>query len=181
MLVSTAQPQRGSHPPATLFRSCLYVGFAGLLLGLGSFVRSDSPTVPLARTPCQGCHAMAPHHASWKLGNHAKVATCEDCHLPHGTSLRRSHAMAADGLRHGAMTVLDTAPAVTRLRAAGAEVAQKNCLRCHPLSSPGSIAGGASSKAPRPLRQPATAAHADQNRGCLDCHRETSHARGTAG
>lgn len=161
-------------------RKLLLVGTVGLLVGLGraswSGLKSSSRT-----GACGGCHAMAPQHASWKIGSHAKVAVCEDCHVPHGLSLGRTQAVAGDGLRHGALTALGFTPSVIRLRGAGAVVVQANCLRCHPRATPNLLSGGGAPKTPRIIPQPLTAPHADPGRACSDCHRETSHARGFAG
>lgn len=120
---------------------------------------------------------MAPQHTSWRKGNHAKAALCEDCHLPYGAAAQRSQAMAADGLRHAAMTTLGATPPVIRLHGAGAQVVQANCVRCHPRAASQATPGKDAAKAPRPLPQPATAAHADASRACAECHRETSHTR----
>lgn len=140
----------------------------GVSLLLGGGLSAQAPP-PSAAQSCQGCHVMKPQGATWRAGNHARAATCDDCHLPQGRGVPRAVSKAAEGLRHMAITALDAAPPVIRLQAAGAGIVEANCLRCHPRSAhriPG-----------RPQPTPATAAHSDRSRACLECHRETAHAR----
>lgn len=133
----------------------------------------DSPSPASApRTTCARCHTMTSHRASWEKGNHAKVATCVDCHLPHGPFLRRTQAMAADGLRHAAIEGLHPTPDSLQIRGAGAKVVQANCLRCHPRRPPSPTDDPSK---PKPV--PMTSAHADASQTCAQCHRETSHPR----
>ena len=142
-----------------------------VLLLAGS--RAGSPKPASTRNAgCIGCHTMTSHHASWEKGNHAKVATCVDCHLPHGPFLRRTQAMAADGLRHAAIEGLHSAPDTLQIRGAGAKVVQANCLRCHPRRPP-----SPTDDPSKPKPAPMTSAHADVNQPCAQCHRETSHPR----
>lgn len=135
--------------------------------------RVAAPLLPPApKSACAGCHTMTSHHVSWEKGGHAKVATCVDCHLPHGSFLRRAQAMAADGLRHAAIEGLHPTPDTLQIRGAGARVVQANCLRCHPRRPPSPEDGPT-----RPKPIPMTSAHADVNQACAQCHRETSHPR----
>lgn len=142
------------------------IGSAGLLA-----VWVSGPP-PRPGSDCRGCHTMASHNASWEQGGHRKAATCGDCHLPPGPSLRRAQAMAADGLRHAAIETRHPDPSAIRLHGAGAEVVQANCLRCHPRRPP-----RPEDVSPRPKPVPGTAAHAEAARACAECHRETGHGR----
>lgn len=147
---------------------------AGTALGLMLAFLAGGTTEPPPPRPaqCQGCHAMASAADSWKRGSHARATACGDCHLPSGSALRRGAAQAAHGTRHLAATLLEPAPTMIRLRAEGAALVEANCLRCHPRGAP---------KAPgRPAPTPRSSAHEDPGRACLDCHRETSHARAAA-
>ena len=59
----------------------------GVLAGIGGFTflyaeglsyLSDDPKA------CVNCHIMQPQYDSWQKASHHTVATCVDCHLPHG-------------------------------------------------------------------------------------------------
>ena len=158
-----------------------WVGGAGLLActllttallwksGASSYL-SDRPEA------CAACHLMRPRLDSWRAGGHAKVATCADCHVPHGRPLEAILAKGSDGLRHAAIATLGTEPQTLQLRAA--DVLEANCLRCHSWMVP--PPWGRKSAAPRfglSTARPADAYHADPGRSCLACHRDTSHRR----
>lgn len=138
-----------------------------LMLGAGAGI----PVDPGAG--CTACHLMRPQLETLRAGSHAKVASCPDCHEPHGNTVRRLYAVASDGLRHGLLATLGAQPAVIRIHRAGAEVVQANCIRCHGFEESRAIQANPS--LPRPKPQPKTSAHADSQRICFECHRETSH------
>jgi len=151
--------------------------WALILSGTALLLMGQRGTVPQGHSPapkssCTGCHTMTSHHTSWEKGSHAKVATCVDCHLPPGPSIRRTQAMAADGLRHAAIEGLNPAPDTLQIRGAGAKVVQASCLRCHPHRPP-----SPTDDPSKPKPAPMTSAHADVNQSCAQCHRETSHPR----
>lgn len=121
---------------------------------------------------CMGCHVMHPQLDSLRKGNHAKVTTCQDCHVPHGPAAGKLYSVASDGLRHVVLSSLNAAPPVIRIHRAGAEVVQANCIRCHGVEAARTPTQAGQ---PRPLPQPKTSAHADSTRMCVECHGETSH------
>src|SRR4030095_4029448 len=74
----------------------------GLLAGIGGFTflyaegfsyMSDDPKV------CANCHIMQPQYDSWQKASHHTVATCVDCHLPHGF-IRKYLSKAENGFHH---------------------------------------------------------------------------------
>jgi len=140
-----------------------------LLLGAGG----TAPVDPNAN--CMACHIMRPKLDSLRAGNHAKVASCSDCHEPHGNLVLRLYSVASDGIRHALITTLQATPPVIRIHRAGAEVVQANCIRCHGTEAERSAPANA--KLPRPMPQPKTSAHANSTRMCAECHSDTSHPR----
>ncbi len=63
------------------------VGMLGILAGLswftfnyakGSAYLSDEPQA------CANCHVMRDQFTAWQHSSHARVASCNDCHTPHG-------------------------------------------------------------------------------------------------
>lgn len=139
----------------------------GVLLGSGIYVArisragsylSDDPAT------CINCHVMKPYYASWQHSSHARVATCNDCHVPHDTALNKYLFKAKDGMRHSTIFTLRKEPQVLRATEEAKHVIQGNCVRCHTelVSELNGINvhGG--------------------DRSCVDCHRETPHGRASS-
>lgn len=134
----------------------------GAFLGMGAYVfRISNAASYLSDDPeaCINCHIMTPMYASWKHSSHARVATCNDCHVPHDSALAKYAYKAMDGARHSTMFTLRMEPQVIRARPAARPVIQANCIRCH-----GDQVHGATT-------EPAW------TRSCVDCHREVPHGR----
>jgi len=122
---------------------------------------SDNPET------CINCHVMAPYYATYKHGSHARVATCNDCHVPQDNIFEKYLFKASDGARHATMFTLRLEPQVIRIKEAGAEAVQKNCERCHnDLLHPIAL---------RSMERTSTLAGGE--RQCWDCHREVPHGR----
>jgi len=133
---------------------------AGLALALGKVSRatsylSDDPEA------CVNCHVMRPHYASWQRSSHARVATCNDCHVPHQTPLHAYAFKARDGLYHSSIFTLRLEPQVIHISSGAVPVVQNNCRRCHQptIATVSACCGG------------------DGDRLCWDCHREVPHGR----
>lgn len=100
-------------------------------------------------------------------GSHGRVATCNDCHVPQDNVFRKYLFKANDGMRHAYMFTLRLEPQVIRIKDAGKQAVQENCIRCH-----------ASNIHPVALRAIGARQIIDpQQRYCWDCHRETPHGR----
>ncbi len=121
---------------------------------------SDNPRA------CINCHVMTAQYASWSKSSHARVTTCNDCHVPHDNIINTYRFKASDGLRHAYMFTFRLEPQVINLKDAGINVVQQNCIRCHEhhvhrvnLINPVTVS----------LRE------TGDGRYCWDCHRETPH------
>ena len=114
---------------------------------------------------CINCHVMYTQYASWTHSSHREVATCNDCHVPHDNLVRKYLFKAMDGMRHATIFTARGEPQVIRIKQAGANVVQENCIRCHRdlVEMVGAIE--------------VTADGHEQGDGarCWDCHRETPH------
>jgi len=122
---------------------------------------SDDPAT------CVNCHVMAPYHATWQRGSHGRVATCNDCHIPHDNFINSYIFKAQDGLRHSYVFTFRLEPQVIRIKQAGKNAVQQNCIRCHEnLIHPVSLRAISNQKIQK------------EGEGyCWDCHRETPHGR----
>lgn len=140
---------------------------SGVLLGAAlAIVHVSRAASYLSDDPrtCINCHIMDPQYATWQHGSHGRVATCNDCHVPHDSVFRKYFFKAKDGSRHASMFMLRMEPQVIRIHEAGTEVVQENCLRCH-----GKLVGD--------TQDYAGGVHHDTARKCWECHRETPHGR----
>jgi cytochrome c nitrite reductase small subunit len=143
-----------------------YATFAsiGLFLGMGAYVaRISEATSYLSDDPraCINCHIMVPQYTTWKNSSHARVANCNDCHVPHDSVVRKYMFKARDGMRHSFLFTLRRERQVIQAIPESREVIQQNCIRCHA----------------RVLEDVVTPAHVPYDRDCTDCHREVPHGR----
>jgi len=134
----------------------------GVIVGLGGFtVHYAEGLSYLGNDPraCANCHVMRDHYDSWVKGSHHHVATCNDCHLPHGF-LEKYAAKVRNGWNHSRAFTLQNFPEPIRITPANLVELQHNCIRCH-RDMAGLIAG-----------------HVDAELGsarCTDCHRSAGH------
>lgn len=142
----------------------------GILVGLVIHIFNISNAVSyLSDDPqtCVNCHVMYPEYATWERGSHGRVTTCNDCHVPQDNVIRKYMFKASDGLRHATMFTFRLEPQVIRIKDAGRNVVQENCIRCH-----------ANFLHPISLRSIGAKGIEDDSDGvCWDCHRETPHGK----
>ncbi len=139
-------------------------GFAalGVMAGMMLFVLHISRAASyLSDAPetCMNCHVMTTQYVTWQHGSHARVATCNDCHVPHTSLLSKYGFKAKDGLWHATVFTMRREPQVIRLSAGAVSVVEDNCRRCHA----------------EVIADVATAEHHKGDLHCWDCHRETPH------
>lgn len=144
----------------------------GILTGLAIFLfhisNADSYLSDKPET-CINCHVMYSQYDSWQHSSHARVANCNDCHVPHDNIVHKYLFKAQDGLRHSTIFTLRLEPQVIRIKEAGRDVVQENCERCHEgfLSYHETFEamwdGGIENEA--------------NERLCWDCHKETPHGK----
>lgn len=142
----------------------------GVLVGIGGVVFKQSNAISyLSDKPetCMNCHVMTPQYATWQRGSHGRVATCNDCHVPHDNIVNTYLFKAQDGMRHATIFTARLEPQVIRIKQAGINVVQENCKRCHEnlihLTSITNVTGE--------MREDEGALL------CWDCHREVPHGR----
>ncbi|MCX7611193.1 MAG: cytochrome c nitrite reductase small subunit [Ignavibacterium sp.] len=141
------------------------IGFGFILLAL----HLGRATSYLSNNPsaCVNCHVMAPYYATWEKGSHGRVATCNDCHIPQDNFIKSYLFKAKDGMRHSYVFTFRLEPQVIRIKQAGKDVVQQNCIRCHINQiHPVSVRAISSQKIQE-----------DGDGYCWDCHRETPHGR----
>lgn len=136
----------------------------GVLAGLGGFVLhvsraasylSDSPET------CMNCHVMTTQYVTWQHSSHARVTTCNDCHVPQDSPVSHYAFKARDGLWHATVFTMRWEPQVIRLSPGAVPVVEGNCRRCHA----------------QVVEDVAVATHAAGDLRCWECHREVPHGR----
>lgn len=154
-------------PPKWRFPAIIVLG---AIVGLAAFLFKISNAVSyMSDDPkaCVNCHVMTPQYATWERSSHGKVTTCNDCHVPNDNLVRKYLFKASDGFRHSYMFTFRMEPQVIRIKDAGREVVQENCIRCH-----------SNYLHPVSLRAVNTKAiHDGQDQTCWDCHREVPHGK----
>jgi cytochrome c nitrite reductase small subunit len=106
----------------------------GIIVGLGLLiVHISKATSYLSDRPetCINCHVMYPQYSSWMHSSHREWATCSDCHVPHDNFFRKYYFKASDGARHATIFTARAEPQAIRIKQAGENVVQENCIRCH--------------------------------------------------
>jgi len=109
-------------------------GLAGVTAGTGVVLFRISNAVSyLSDAPetCINCHVMTDPYVSWQRGSHAKVAVCNDCHVPRDNLVGKMAFKAMDGARHSYVFTMRLEPQVLTPSEGAIPVIQNNCIRCH--------------------------------------------------
>lgn len=156
-VIKYTQPPKKWKVPVIIISGTL-TGLVLFVLYIGNAVSylSDEPET------CINCHVMFNQYASWRSSSHARIATCNDCHVPQDNFFRKYFFKASDGLRHSTMFTFRLEPQVIAIKSAGINVVQENCKRCH-----SSLIGHTF------LRH----SESDEERKCWSCHHETPHGK----
>lgn len=162
-IINALLPPPGWRIPVIITAGFL-LGLAVLVLYIGNATSylSDDPRA------CINCHVMTTEYVSWESSSHARVATCNDCHVPHDNFIRKYAFKASDGIRHATMFTLRLEPQVIRIKEAGINVVQENCIRCHETIVQNTW-----------IKNEVTLDKKEHGEGrfCWECHRETPHGR----
>lgn len=157
-------PQRWRVP--VILAAGIFSGFGALAFHISnaSSYLTDDPRA------CVNCHVMDAQYATWQHSSHARVAVCNDCHVPHENPVLKYAFKAMDGTRHAFMFTFHMEPDVIRMHAPGQWTVQNNCIRCHE--------GTVSSAQHLAVTRQEVAA--GTGKLCWDCHREVPHGRGNS-
>ena len=126
-----ASKQKSTAGKLVRFLAAALVGIAIGMVAFGvsyaevpSYFGSDPKT-------CTNCHVMQPQYNAWRVGGHADRATCNDCHLPHGSFLEKYLVKAEDGMLHGAKFTTGDFGVNIQIRDSSLAVTNQACLSCH--------------------------------------------------
>ena len=156
----------------------LLAGFAasaalGMAVGLGAytFVYAEGASY-LTNDPaaCANCHIMDEHYAAWTKSSHRAVATCNDCHTPHGL-IPKYATKASNGFWHSFAFTTGDFPYPLRIKPHNREITEHACRECHAAltaamdAAPHAPAGGDHVAATGSTDRPS----------CIRCHRYAGH------
>jgi len=116
----------GALPVAVAAGLGVFIGLGGFTFGYGegwSYFSTD----PAA---CANCHVMQPYYDAWQKSSHHHVATCVDCHLPHGFP-RKYVSKADNGFFHSMAFTLDNFHEPIQIKQRNRNITQENCINCH--------------------------------------------------
>jgi cytochrome c nitrite reductase small subunit len=111
----------------------LFAAVVGVGVGVGAYTFSYAKGLSYFGTDpsaCVNCHIMEPQYAGWQKSSHHTAARCIDCHLP-ASFVPKYLAKAENGYRHGKLFTTQTFEEPITIKAAGLEILQANCERCH--------------------------------------------------
>ena len=100
------------------------VGFTFIYADGGAYLSNDAAA-------CVNCHVMNPQYDAWMKGSHARVATCNDCHAPHGNLVGKLAVKAINGFNHSLAFTTDRFPEPIRARKMNTDVTEATCRSCH--------------------------------------------------
>ena len=115
---------------------------------------------------CMNCHIMSPYYATWFHSSHSRVATCNDCHVPHENAVKKWTFKGMDGMRHVAVFLTHGEEQVIHANDQSAKVIMNNCIRCHVRLNTEFVTTG---------RIDYMMAQAGAGKACWDCHRDVPH------
>jgi cytochrome c nitrite reductase small subunit len=105
----------------------------GVLFGVGGYTAVYAEGLSyLSSNPkaCVNCHIMTSEYDSWQKGSHHAVATCVDCHLPHGF-FGKWAAKGLNGFNHSKAFTLQNFEEPIEIKPLNSRILQRSCLRCH--------------------------------------------------
>jgi cytochrome c nitrite reductase small subunit len=145
--------------PVTL----LFAGMFGALVGLGAFTFGyGKGAAYLSSDPraCVNCHVMQDHFDAWQHSSHHRVATCNDCHLPHHP-IGKWVTKADNGFFHSLAFTLMNFHDPIQIKPRNRRVTQGTCLHCHE-----SVVHQMLPEDPN-----------GEMLACIHCHRDVGHAQ----
>jgi cytochrome c nitrite reductase small subunit len=79
---------------------------------------------------CANCHIMQDHLDGWIKSSHRSVATCNDCHTPHGL-IPKYFTKADHGFFHSLAFTTDRFHEPIHMKERSRRVTEGACRRCH--------------------------------------------------
>jgi cytochrome c nitrite reductase small subunit len=133
--METRQPVPSIRPPTklTVLLGIVIALTVGTAAGIGAytFVYAKGASY-LSNDPraCANCHIMQDHLDGWIKASHRSVATCNDCHTPHGL-IPKYFTKADHGFFHSLAFTTGNFHEPIRMKARSQRVTENACRNCH--------------------------------------------------
>lgn len=150
----TSAPFRTWLMLAAVIGGVVGLGVFTFAFAQGASYLSDDPS------SCNNCHVMRDQYDGWNHGSHKAVATCNDCHTPHSSTVAKYTVKAINGIRHSVAFTLDNFHEPIQITSLNRRVAQQSCLYCH-----------------ADMTAYMNHAASDDPTDCLLCHARVGHAK----
>ena len=135
----------------------------GTAVGIGgyTFVYGEGASY-LTNDPaaCANCHVMREHLDGWYQSSHRAVATCNDCHAPHGL-VKKYWTKARNGFAHSVAFTTGRFPQRLRITPFNQAVTEGACRHCH-----------------ADLAAAVDGVDGRESRSCATCHADVGHRAG---
>lgn len=80
---------------------------------------------------CANCHVMQGHYDAWNKSSHRNVASCNDCHAPHDSTVNKLYCKARNGLFHSWAFTTDDFPDQLLITDYNRGITEGACRHCH--------------------------------------------------
>lgn len=164
--MSDERPETAASPPQSRRNGSVAAlalcALIGVSVGTGSYtVRYAEGFSYLSSDPkaCVNCHIMREQYDGWQKASHHAVATCNDCHVPHGL-IPKYLVKAENGFWHSKGFTLQDFAEPIRIRPVSSRILNHNCVACHQDLVGGILAHGTAG---------------DDVKGCVHCHASVGH------
>ena len=115
------------------------VGLAAVIVlggavGLGSytfFYAEGASYLSNDASACANCHVMSDHFDAWIKSSHHAVATCNDCHAPHGSIAAKLWTKGVNGFNHSVAFTTGRFHEPIRMTQRNRSVTESTCRYCH--------------------------------------------------
>ena len=132
----------------------------GLAAGIGGYTFFYAHgTSYLTNDPaaCTNCHVMNDQFGAWTKSSHRAVATCNDCHTPHGL-VGKYTTKGLNGFWHSFYFTTGAYPETIQITGRNRTVTEGACRRCHAA-----------------IIDQMVGARSGDDVECLRCHRSVGH------
>lgn len=169
-----------ARTPTPIRRGAIAVAAAvalGLALGLGAFTFIYAKGASyLTNDPaaCANCHVMREHFDAWNKSSHRAVATCNDCHTPHGFVAKYT-TKALNGFWHSFYFTTGNYPDPLRITPRNHEVTEGACRYCHASIVDAIDPHGAGASGSTHSRTAPTSGAHEEEMSCIRCHKYVGH------
>ena len=136
--------------------------FIGAFLGTGSFTffyADGHSYLTNDPTACANCHIMQNHLDAWNKSTHRAVATCNDCHAPHGSLISKLWVKGLNGFNHSLAFTTGRFDEPLRITPRNRAVTEGTCRYCHAAM----------------VHSIDTTTESDDMMSCIRCHGNVGH------